>query len=152
MDFMDKKAVKYRYTTSQQRKLLFETWEATGNIDEACRKAHVGRRTFYNWKPRFTSKGYAGLEEFESRARHHPRSIAEGLKKQVIERRKANPTWGKLRIAQELAKENNWVPVISPNTVRHILETVGLWSQASVRKKDDAILIGQPNKPGKPSI
>jgi transposase len=148
---MDKKAAKYRYTTSEQRKLLFETWEATGNVVAACQKAHVGRRTFYNWKHRFISKGLAGLEEFESRARLHPRSVAENLKKQVIERRTANPTWGKLRIAQELAKENNWVPVISPNAVRHILEAAGLWGQASARKKDDAILTGLPNKLGKHS-
>jgi transposase len=148
---MDRKRLKFRYTTPDQRRLLFEIWEATGNIDEACRKAHVGRRTFYNWKPRFISKGYAGLEEFESRARLHPRSVAENLKKQVIEHRKANPTWGKLRITQELAKENNWVPVISPNTVRHILEIAGLWGQASVRKKDAAILTGLPNKLGKHS-
>ena len=149
---MDRKNVKFRYTTPEQRKLLFETWEATGKIDEACRKAHVGRRTFYNWKPRFISKGYAGLEEFESRARLQPRSVAEDLKKQVIEHRKANPTWGKLRIAQELAKANNWVPVISPNAVRHILEAAGLWSSVLERKKDDSILTGPANKPGKPSI
>jgi hypothetical protein len=47
-------------TTAQQRKLLFETWEATGNVTAACRKAHVGRGTFYYWKPRFDEYGYAG--------------------------------------------------------------------------------------------
>lgn len=34
-------------TTPSQRRLLFETWEATGNVEQACRVAHVGQRTFY---------------------------------------------------------------------------------------------------------
>jgi len=33
-------------TTAQQRRLLFETWQANGNVTLACRTAHVGRRTF----------------------------------------------------------------------------------------------------------
>ena len=34
-------------TTPSQRRLLFETWQATGDVEQACRVAHVGRRTFY---------------------------------------------------------------------------------------------------------
>ena len=132
---MDKNAVNFRYTTFGQRKLLFETWEAIGNVTEACRKAHVGRRTFYNWKARFDRLSYAGLEEFASRARIHPRSVASSLKERVLTHRKAHPNWGKLRIAQELAKENNWVPIISPNTVRHILQEVGEWKTPTPGKK-----------------
>jgi transposase len=124
---MDKTLAYFRYTTFRQRKLLFETWEASGSVTGSCHTAHVGRRTFYNWKARFEQLGYAGLEEFASRARIHACSVASDLKERVIEHRKANPSWGKLRIAQELAKENNWVPNISPNTVRHILQEVGLW-------------------------
>ena len=30
-------------------------------------------------------------------------------------------------IADELAKDNNWVPLVSPNTVRRILQDAGLW-------------------------
>lgn len=65
---MTKKRIHFPLTTAQQRKLLFETWEETGNVTQACRKAHVGRGTFYYWKPRFDEQGYAGLEEFSSRA------------------------------------------------------------------------------------
>lgn len=52
----------FRPTTAAQRRLLFETWEATGDIDCACQAAHMGRRTFYYWKPRFVAGGYAALE------------------------------------------------------------------------------------------
>ena len=50
----------FRFTTKQQRELLFQEWEKTGNVTEACRKAHVGRATFYYWKPRFDEHGYGG--------------------------------------------------------------------------------------------
>jgi hypothetical protein len=36
----------YPLTTPAQRRRLFETWEATGDIAHACRVVHVGRRTF----------------------------------------------------------------------------------------------------------
>ena len=47
------RGVYFRSTTSAQRHLLFATWEATGDVEEACAAAHVGRRTFYYWKVRF---------------------------------------------------------------------------------------------------
>src|SRR2546425_3976825 len=60
--------IHFPLTTAPQRRLLFETWEATGDVALACRTAHVGRRTFYAWKPRFLAGGYAALEHFASRA------------------------------------------------------------------------------------
>lgn len=119
----------FGFTTAQQRKLLFEIWEKTGCVSEACRKAHVGRATFYYWKPRFTEKGYGGLETFESRAAHQLNRKAAAIEVRVVAMRQAQPGWGKLRIADELAKENNWVPMVSANTVRRILMTAGLWPE-----------------------
>jgi hypothetical protein len=58
------KRIHFPLTTAQQRRLLFETWEASGNVTLACRTAHVGRRTFYYWKPRFDAGGYAALSQF----------------------------------------------------------------------------------------
>jgi hypothetical protein len=51
--------------------------------------------------------------------------------------KQAHPDWGKKRIVQELAKSNNWVPVVSPNTVRRILTEAGLWARVEeeVKKK-----------------
>ena len=124
---MTSKRTYYRETTPQQRRLLFETWEATGNVTQACRKPHVGRGTFYYWKPRFEEQGYAGLEESARRApKEHPRTAPE-IEQKVIAARREHPEWGKRRIAHELAKANNWVPLVSPNTVRRILKDADLW-------------------------
>lgn len=126
---MSQKRSYFRFTTPQQRKLLFEIWEASGNVTQACAKAHVGRATFYYWKPRFEANGYAGLEEFESRARHKLNRKAESIEQAVIAMRQQQPDWGKLRIADEMAKQNNWVGVVSPNTVRRILKAADMWPE-----------------------
>jgi transposase len=111
-------------TTAPQRKLLFETWEQTKNVTRACRIAHVGRTTFYNWLPRFKEKGYPGTGR-----------TAEEIRAKVIEMRQAHPDWGKRRLADELAKANNWVPLVSLNTVRSILVEKGMWHPEETRRK-----------------
>jgi hypothetical protein len=132
---MSQKRTYYGYTTAQQRKLLFETWEATGNIAESCAKARVSPGLFYYWKSRFEQGGYAGLETFESRTAHHLHYKDPDIEQQVIAMRQANPDWGKARIAQEMAKVNNWVPLVSPNTVRRMLADAGLWPESASGKK-----------------
>ena len=119
----------YPRTTVSQRKLLFKTWEATNNVAKACSAARVSERTFYNWKPRFEAGGYEALEQFASHAPKQPNRTPEKIAREVIELRRQNGSWGKQRIADELAKKNNWTPVISPNTVKRILQDAGLWQQ-----------------------
>ena len=137
-DVMDGKRTFYGYTTFQQRKLLFETWEATGNVTYACKEAKVSRGTFYTWKPRYEAESYEGLREFKSRAPHNPRKKDEAIAARVVELRRAHPDWGKTRISQEIAKEHSWVPTASPSAVRRILEDADLWSDSVAGKKGGA--------------
>jgi hypothetical protein len=141
-------------TTPSQRRLLFETWQATGDVEQACRVAHVGRRTFYYWKPRFVAAGYAGLEQFASRAPQHPHQTPTAVVEQVIALRQQEPTWGKQRLADELAKANGWVPLVSPNTVKRILRTAGLWPApaAPAKRGDQAARTGRQTSPARPSM
>ena len=132
---MSSKQTYFGFTTAQQRKLLFEEWEATGSVTKACQRARVSRGLFYYWKPRFDKYGYAGLEEFGSRVAQKLNRKEEALEKCVVELRRENPDWGKARISQEMAKANNWVPVVSPNTVRRILTDAGLWPESGLEKK-----------------
>ena len=147
---MKKKGVYFRVTTQQQRILLFETYEATGSVKVACEKAHVSRRVFYDWKPRFDAEGYAGLEKPFSRAPHHSQKIPETIEANVIKLKKEHSEYGKRRIAHELAKENNWTPVISYNTVMRILKAHGLHPVAEpLKKKVRGSLSARPNNQGK---
>src|SRR5215472_9617780 len=82
-------------TTPSQRRLLFATWEATGDVEEACRVAHMGRRTFYYWKPRFEAGGYPALERFASRAPRRPRRTAPAVEERVVALRRERPDWGR---------------------------------------------------------
>lgn len=114
---------------------MFEAWEATGNVTKACAKAHVGRGTFYYWKPRFETGGYAGVGTFASRAPKEPVRTAKEVEERVIEMRRKHPEWGKQRLTDELARGNNWVPLASPNTVRRILQDAGLWPEPEITAK-----------------
>ncbi len=122
--------IHYPRTTVSQRKLLFKTWEETNNVAKACSTARVSERTFYYWKPRFEIGGYEALEQFASHAPQEPNRTPEKIEQEVIELRRQNGSWGKRLIADELAKKNNWIPVISPNTVKRILQDAGLWPQS----------------------
>lgn len=132
---MSQKRTYFGFTTPQQRKLLFEVWEATGSIEEACRTARVSQRLFYYWKPRFERDGYQGLEAFASRVAHKLNYKAPAIEAEVVNLRRQHPDWGKARIAQEMAKGNNWVPMISPNTVKRILEDADLWPDSGTGGK-----------------
>lgn len=125
----------FRLTTAQQRKLLFEIWESTGSVKIACERAHVSRGLFYYWRPRFDAGGYPALEQVGSHTRKNLPLKDEGIVQQVIALHEAHPDWGKKRIEQELAKANNWVPLVSHNTVKRILRDAGMWSEEKRGKK-----------------
>lgn len=130
---MDKQRVHYPRTTSSQRKVLFQKWEETGDIGKACREARVSEGAFYYWRPRFELGGYDAVEQFASHAPKEPNRTSIEIEQEVIALRQQNGSWGKQRIADELGKKNNWIPVISPNTVKRILQDAGLWPQSETQ-------------------
>ena len=133
---MTAKKVYYPPTTPQQRKLLFEIWEQTGNVTASCQTAHVGRTTFYLWKPRFERNGYSGLETCEQNgAPKGTGRVAAEVASKVSDLHEQHADWGKRRLADEIAKGNNWVSMVSPNTVRRILKEAGLWKPEEKRVK-----------------
>lgn len=141
----------FRPTTPQQRRLLFETYEQTHDIDEACRVAHMARRTFFYWQPRYRTGGYAALAQELSRAPHKTRipPTPEGTVQEVIAYRQAHPGQGYRRIAAELKKAHNWQAVISPTQVRRILLKAGLLPTASApapRQSSPAVHAPEPEQ------
>jgi hypothetical protein len=54
---------------------------------------------------------------------------------QVLALPHQHPTCGKQRRADELAKANRWVPLLSPNTLKRILQSAGLWTSQSSGQK-----------------
>ena len=143
---MEKKRTYFPPTTVQQRRLLFEVWEESGDREEACLRAHVSEGTYYKWRPRFELGGYPALEKPGSHAPHRPQRIGPEIEAEVVRMREASPEWGKQRIADELAKANNWVPVVSVNTVRRVLQDAGFWpeSESGAKKGGLKTVSAQP--------
>lgn len=118
----------FRPTTAAQRRLLFETYQATEDVAEACAKAHVGRGTFYYWRARFEAGGYEALEQERSRAPHRTRipPIAPEIEQEVVAYKQTHPEAGYRTIAQRLRQAHKGQPVIGPSKVRLILLEAGL--------------------------
>lgn len=126
----------FRPTTPAQRRLLFETYEATGDVAKACAKAHVGLGTFYYWRPRFKAGGYAALEQERSRAPHRTRipPIEPEIVQEVVAYKQAHPEAGYRTVAQRIRQAHDWQPVIGPSKVRLILLDAGLVKPAAPPK------------------
>ena len=107
----------------------------------ACKRAKVSRGTYYNWRERYEKNGFAGLEKCKSKTPKKTRKVSKEIEEKVIEKRRKNPEYGKQRITDELAKENDWKPVVSPNTVKRILEGTGLWGRKEEKtaKKEENV-------------
>lgn len=137
---MSKQRIYYPRTTYSQRQLLFQVWEETQNVPEACRQARIGKSTFYYWKPRFEAGGYEALKEVKKPGPSKGMWVAAEIQEKVAAMKKAHPEWGKQRITDELAKGNSWVPLVSVNTVRRILQEKGLWEEVveAAEKKDSS--------------
>lgn len=61
--------------------------------------------------------------------------IAAEIQGKVLSLHAAHVDWGKKRLADELSKANNWVPLVSPNSVRRILREAGLWDSRENKEK-----------------
>jgi hypothetical protein len=145
------KRVYFRQTTAQQRKLLFETYEEIGNVSHSCRVAHVGRRTFYYWLPRFQEGGYAALQTPRSRAPHTTRipPTAEAIVQEVIAYRRAHPQAGYRSVANAVCQAHGWERVIGHTKVRKILLAAGLVTPHSFpgrAKQPPAVHAPQPEQ------
>lgn len=132
---MKEKRIYYPRTTASQRKKLFEVWEESQDVGAACREARVSERTFYNWKARFEAGGYEALEKFEPAGPPPGSRLPKKVQDQVVELKKEHCKWGRRRIAAEIAKQNNWVPLVSPSSVKRILEQAGLLPEPEEAKK-----------------
>jgi len=118
----------FRPTTATQRRRLLEIYEATGNIRLACARAHVGRRTFYPWLPRFREGGYPALDQTLSHAPPKPRvpPIAPQIAPQGCAYKRQHPSAGSQRITHAVRQAPDYQPVIGPTKVRGLLLEAGL--------------------------
>src|SRR5665811_53020 len=112
--------------SSHGRQFAFiSAWLSHGNVRRAMRETGVASpTTAYRWIRAYERHG---LPEPHPTPTPPARRVAMEIADQVVGLRQVNPTWGKERIARDLAARYG-TPVVSPTGVRSVLRQAGLWT------------------------
>jgi transposase InsO family protein len=102
---------------------LLQLAERLRNVSEACRRRGISRSQFYEYKRAFQEHGLQGLVDQPPIPKTFPNETPSDIKEKVIVMSVSHPSWGQMRISDQLRLEG---ASVSPSTVRNIWLKEGL--------------------------
>jgi putative transposase len=94
-------------------------------MTDLCREFGISRKTGYKLAERFESQSIIGLEDQRRVPHRIPHRTAEAVEKQLLELRKAHPTWGPKKLRAQLLREHPEVKVPAASTIGELLKRRG---------------------------
>ena len=96
---------------------LLELAKQLGNVSQACKVMGYSRDSFYRFKELYDKGGDLALAEMSRRKPILANRVAPEIEKAVVELAVDQPTWGQVRVSNELRKRGL---AISPFGVRSV--------------------------------
>ena len=108
---------------AESRLSVLELAKELGNVAEACRRRGLDRTSFYEWKRRFQTQGFAGLKDLPPIHKSHPQTTPPETVERIRALALEHPAYGCNRHEALLALEGIRVSSI---TIQKILNDHGL--------------------------
>jgi transposase InsO family protein len=96
---------------------LLELAKQLGNVSQACKIMGTSRETFYRWKELHETGGEQALQELSRRKPIPKNRVEPEVEQGILTLSIEQPTWGQVRVSNELAKQGLSV---SPAGVRGV--------------------------------
>ena len=125
---------------AQKRLSLLQLAERLRNVSEACRHHGVSRSQFYEYKRAFQEQGFDGLADRPPIPKHFPNETPLEFREKVIALAIQHPTWGVLRISDQLRLEG---VNVAPSTIR------GIWLKEDMETRYKRLLRMEEEKNGR---
>ena len=133
-------------SVQQSRLRVIVRAQQTGNVAKACREFGIPRSLFYRWRKRYLAYGPDGLQPGRTGARRgRPPTLSMQAERAILALAVAWPTWGPLRLAQQLALPEHGAWKLAASTIYRLLKRTGLqtrWERLAVLEAHSAQAAG----------
>ena len=135
-----------RQGRQQTRLRVIVRAQQIGNVSKACRELGISRSLFYRWRKRYLAYGPDGLRPGRTGARRgRPPALSVQAERAILALAVAWPTWGPLRLAQQLALPEHRGWKLAASTIYRLLKRTGLqtrWERLAVLEVHSAQAAG----------